>query len=70
MCAGTCRLQLLLPGGNAARTARRDAPEYRVLKDCGAEQQAANAAGRITCTVRARLEKTKVVMDASTHAFL
>jgi hypothetical protein len=47
----------------------RDAPEYLGLKACGVKQQAANVAGRITCTVRARLEKTKVVMDASTHAF-
>jgi hypothetical protein len=43
---------------------------FLVLKGWALTQQATNVAGRITCTVRARLEKTKVVMSASTYAFL
>lgn len=47
-----------------------DASNKDMINSSTLKQQAANVAGRITCTVRARYGKTKVVMNAYGHAFL
>jgi hypothetical protein len=73
--ADVCRHLLVAPA--ASRLELRgdcednsDASSNTLVISSTLMQQAANVAGRITCTVRARYGQTKVMMNASTHAFL